>query len=271
MRRARPLLGTIVEIEVDGIAQAAAERAIGTAFEAVSLVQRLMSFHDADSDIGRINRSAFRAPVTIHPWTARVLRHAQAFHAASDGLFDCAVGYELMRRGLLPANGLDHVSRGGFGAVRLSVDRSVCLTAPVAIDLGGIAKGYAVDRAITTLRAAGIRHATVNAGGDLRVMGETDQPIYVHIPGGRLLPVGSLRNGAIATSSSLATIDRNGASQQPGSAPDRRAYSVVAPSCVVADALTKVLVQTGDPQHPCFDRLGATAFISSDDLQSVAA
>lgn len=272
MRRARPLLGTLVEIEVDGATQAAAERAIAAAFEAVSLVQRLMSFHDADSDVGRINRSAFRTPVTVHPWTARVLRHAEVLHAATDGLFDCAVGHELIRRGLLPADGLDHVSPGGFGAVRLSADRSVCLTAPVAIDLGGIAKGYAVDRAIATLRAAGIRGATVNAGGDLRVMGDTDQPIYVRIPGGGLLPVGSLRNGAIATSSSLATIDRGGAPHQsPGSPPDRRAYSVVAPSCVVADALTKILVQTGNPRHPCFGSFGATAFISGDDLQSMAA
>lgn len=272
MRRARPLLGTIVEIEVDGVAQAAAaKRAIAAAFEAVSLVQRLMSFHDADSDIGRINRSAFHAPVTVHPWTARVLRYAEALHAASDGLFDCAVGHELIRRGLLPADGLDYVSPGGFGAVRLSADRSVCLTAPVAIDLGGIAKGYAVDRAIATLRAAGIRAATVNAGGDLRVMGDTDQPIYVHIPGGGLLPVGSLRNGAIATSSSLATVARGGAPHRRASAPDRRAYSVVAPSCVVADALTKILVQSGNPRHPCFDSFGATAFISGDDLQSVAA
>ncbi|WP_407186970.1 FAD:protein FMN transferase [Bradyrhizobium centrosematis] len=271
MRRARPLLGTIVEIDVDGLAQAAAEPAIAAAFEAISLVQRLMSFHDADSDVGRINRSALGASVTVHPWTARVLRHAQAFHAATDGLFDCTVGYELIRRGLLPADGLDHVSQSGFGAVRLSVDQSVCLTAPVAVDLGGIAKGYAVDRAIATLRAAGIRRASVNAGGDLRVMGETDQPIYVHIPSGGLVPVGSLRNGAIATSSSFATVDRMRAPQSPGSPPDKRAYSVVAPSCVIADALTKVLVQTGNPRHPCFDRFGATALISGDNLQSVAA
>ncbi|MGL3106286.1 FAD:protein FMN transferase [Bradyrhizobium sp. BR 1432] len=271
MRRARPLLGTIVEIEVDGIAQADAERAIARAFEAVLLVQRLMSFHDAGSDIGRINRTAFRKPVTVHPWTARVLRHAAAFHAASNGLFDCAVGFELMRRELLPSNDLDHVCKGDFSAVRLSEDRSVRLAAAVAIDLGGIAKGYAVDRAVASLRAAGVRCATVNAGGDLRVMGEIDQPIHVHVPGRGLLQAGLLRNGAIATSSSFATVGRNGALESPDSTTDRRAYSVVAPSCIVADALTKILVQSGEPQHPCFGRFGATAFISGGDLQSMAA
>lgn len=271
MRRARPLLGTIVEIEADGIAQADAERAMARAFEAVSLVQRLMSFHDADSDVGRINREAFRRPVAVHPWTARVLRHAAAFHAASDGLFDCAVGFELMRCALLPSNDLDHICQGDFSAVRLSKDRSVRLTAPVAIDLGGIAKGYAVDRAIASLRAAGVRRATVNAGGDLRVMGEIDRPVQVHVPGRGLLQAGFLRNGAIATSSSIATVGRSGALDSPGSTEDRRAYSVVAPSCVVADALTKLLVQSCDPQHPCFARFGATAFISGGDLQSMAA
>lgn len=271
MRRARPLLGTIVEIEIDGVAQTDAERTIARAFNAVSLVQRLMSFHDADSDIGRINRGAFRRPVAVHPWTARVLRHAAVFHAASHGLFDCTVGFELMRRELLPSDGLDQVCEGNFSAVRLSEDRSVQLTAPVAIDLGGIAKGYAVDRAIASLRAGGVRCAAVNAGGDLRVMGEIDRPIHVHVPAQGLLLAGFLRNGAVATSSSIATIDRTGALEAPDSMADRRAYSVVAPSCVFADALTKVLVQTGDPQHPCFGRFGATAFISGNDPQSVAA
>src|SRR6266702_8988917 len=74
MRRARPLLGTIVEIEVDGAGPAIAERAIAAAFDAIALVQRLMSFHDCDSDLGRINREAFRTPVRVHPLTARVLR-----------------------------------------------------------------------------------------------------------------------------------------------------------------------------------------------------
>ncbi|RXH04119.1 hypothetical protein EAV90_11345 [Bradyrhizobium vignae] len=52
----------------------------------MSLIQHLMSFHDADSDLGRINRSAIGVPVTIHPWTARVLRHAQAHAAVTRGL-----------------------------------------------------------------------------------------------------------------------------------------------------------------------------------------
>lgn len=271
MKRARPLLGTIVAIEVDDTGPTIAERAIAAAFDAVALVQRLMSFHDAASDIGRINREAFRASVSVHPWTARVLRQAQAFHSSSEGLFDCAVGFELMRRELLPPGDLDHVSAGDFNAVRLLADRYVRLTAPVAIDLGGIAKGFAVDRAIAALRASGIRNATVNAGGDLRVMGDVDQTIYVHVPGGGLRPAGYLRNGAIASSSSAATVSRSGATRSSGSGTDGRTYSVVAQHCIVADALTKILVQTNEPEHPCFARFGATAFISGEEAKPRAA
>lgn len=271
MRRARPLLGTIVEIEVDGAGPAIAERAIAAAFDAIALVQRLMSFHDCDSDLGRINREAFRKPVRVHPLTARVLRRAHAFHAASEGLFDCAVGFELMRRELLPSDGLGHVSTGSIAALLVSADDSVSLAAPVAIDLGGIAKGFAVDRAIATLRAAGIRQATVNAGGDLRVMGEAAQPIYVHVPDAGLRAAGHLRNGGIATSASTAIVSRARASHLPAPDMDGKAYSVVAPSCIAADALTKILVQTGDLQHPSFARFGATAFISGGDLRSMAA
>ena len=110
----------------------------------------------------------------------------------------------------------------------------------------------------------------VNAGGDLPVMGEIDQPIHVQVPSRGLLQAGFLRKGAIATSSSIATVGRSGALGSRGTTTDRRGYSVVAPSCIVADALTKILVQSGEPQHPCFARFGATAFISGD-LQSVAA
>jgi len=58
--------------------------------------------------------------------------------------------------------------------------------APVHIDLGGIAKGYAVDRALMALRTAGCRGALVNAGGDLAVFGNRKHPSSSGTGGGRL-------------------------------------------------------------------------------------
>ena len=200
--------------------------------------------------IGRINREAFRRPVTVHPWTARVLRHARAFHDASNGLFDCAVGFEMMRSDLLPSEDLDHVSAGDFNEVHLAADRSVHMTAPVAINLGGIAKGYAVDRAIASLRAAGIRHATVNAGGDLRVYGPQAQTLLLRCADGSYLPC-ELHEAALAVSDLDAAHrpaeHRGYYVRETGTTAARRYAAVRAPEAMVADALTKCVVLCAPP------------------------
>jgi thiamine biosynthesis lipoprotein len=275
MRRARPLLGTYVDIAANSCAEPVLARAIDAAFDAVARVQRLMSFHEAGSDVSRLNRRAAYEPVAVDRWTATVLRQAQRMFEATDGLFDCAVGHELMQRGLLPSQDLDHVESGSFSAVALLPNNRVRFSAKIAIDLGGIAKGFAVDRAIATLRGHGVREAVVNAGGDMRVMGDTAQPIHIRCPteDRRLVPAGLLKNGAIATSSAVATVAKtparfagSSASPRPGAACiDRNAYSVVAPTCLLADALTKVLVQVGDIDADCFRAFGACAFITSAD------
>jgi thiamine biosynthesis lipoprotein len=273
MRRARPLLGTYVDIEATGCADPVLDRVVNAAFEAVARVHRLMTFHDADSDVARLNRRATDEPVSVDRWTATVLRQARRIFEATDGLFDCAVGHELMQRGLLPSRDLDHVERGSFSAVELLPGNRVRFSAGIAIDLGGIAKGFAVDRAIATLRAHGVREAVVNAGGDMRVMGETARPIHVRCPTDDpcLVPAGLLQNGAVATSSAMTTVAKGPARRAGQShsmrsgAPciDRKAYSVVAPTCLLADALTKVLIQVGDIHADYFGYFGACAFITS--------
>lgn len=266
MRRARPLLGTYVEIEAAGLAESTLEHAIDAAFGAIARVHRLMSFHDGDSDVSRLNRHAAFETVTVDGWTAKVLRKARALFDATDGLFDCAVGHELMRSGCLPSQDLSHVESGSFSAVELLSDDRVRFSAPVAIDLGGIAKGFAVDRAMATLRAQGVCEALVNAGGDMRVMGKAARTIHIRCPGldGRAVQAGLLRNAAIATSDAAATVmKQRGRLASPDS---RHAYSVVAPTCLLADALTKVLVQTQDAHAGYFARFGAIAFVTSADI-----
>jgi FAD:protein FMN transferase len=269
MRRARPLLGTFVEIEATGLDEPSLERAVNAAFEAVARVHQLMSFHDPLSDLARLNRCAPFQPVSVDRWTGKVLHRARMLFDATLGLFDCAVGHELMQRGLLPSAGLAHAESGDFSAVECLGGDQFRFSAPIAIDLGGIAKGFAVDRAIATLRAHGVREASVNAGGDLRVIGRSAQPVYIRCPGreDRAVRAGLLRNAAIATSGALTTIARSDAAGSAPAAPngDHCAYSVVAPTCLLADALTKVLVQLHDPAVPCFAAFGATAFITSGE------
>src|SRR5690349_5171700 len=80
--RCRPLLGTFVEVTCDSA------RATGAAFDAIAQVHALMSAHDPDSELSRINRFAHRRPIAVHPWTAAVLVRALFWARASKGGFD---------------------------------------------------------------------------------------------------------------------------------------------------------------------------------------
>jgi thiamine biosynthesis lipoprotein len=263
MKRLRPLLGTYVGIEVEGLDAGHAAPAIDAAFAAVELVHRLMSVHRPDSDISRLNRDAWRHPVEVHPWTLRTLRWALSIHAATDGLFDCAVGYELNGAGLLADCGLEHVVRGSLADVELLPDGRCRFARRLGLDFGGIAKGFAVDRAIATLRRHGVRSAVVDAGGDMRMIGAEPRPIHVRDPADarRYHFAGRLANGAIATSTAAAGALLCARDRTP--LRSASAYSVLAPVCVAADALTKVVAQTGQPDAPALARFGATALITA--------
>jgi FAD:protein FMN transferase len=269
----RALLGTYVEIAAWDLDVAHLSRAIDAAFAAVERVHGLMSVHSFDSDISKINRAAWCWPVEVHPWTAQALRWALLVHQVTEGLFDCAMGHELGRWGVLAGYGFGQAERGSLADVAVTRAGTVRLARRIGLDLGGIAKGYAVDRAIATLRQAGVRSAVVNAGGDLRVMGDNEQQIYIRDPGdaGPARFAGLLGNGAIATSCAVATtrtwrgrrVSALVRSHDRTPVIDANAYSVVAPRCVVADALTKVVAQTGRTAAPYLDRFGATALVTS--------
>src|SRR5215468_3944689 len=103
IRRARPLLGTFVEIAAVGQTFDAAEAAVEAAFAAVAMVHRLMSFHEADSDVSRLNRDAASGAVRVHDWTYELLQAALDLHRRSAGTFDISVAPALQQLGLLPS------------------------------------------------------------------------------------------------------------------------------------------------------------------------
>lgn len=270
IRRARPLLGTLVDIAAVG---RHAETAIAAAFEAVTRVQRLMSYHDPDSDVSRINREAALRPVPVNPWTWQVLACARRISQESDGLFDITIAPTLARLGYLPrhADFPRCSGQGDWRHVELLDGHRVRLARRVRIDLGGIAKGFAVDQAIAVLRAHGMERARVNAGGDLARFGPGVEPVHLRHPAipTVLLPLAELHSGAAATSAGYFAARRwQGRCVTPhvhpkmrrALAPDRSA-TVLAPDCMSADALTKVVLVDPAAAPRVLARFGARALL----------
>ncbi len=250
--RARPLLGTLVEIAATG-AIGRVSHAISQAFDAIAEIQALMSYQDPASELSRINQFGFTDPVPVHHHTWTVLRSAQELSATSRGLFDVTIAPTLTRLGFLPRHAnFPRASRhGDWRHIVLLPDQRVQLMRQVRLDLSGIAKGYAVDVAIAILQSAGIHAGRVNAGGDLRVFGATEQTIHVRAPHAptQTMPLVQLNEGAAATSAAYFAQRRHAQrSVTPlihpytrSASSSERSITVLASNCMLADALTKVV------------------------------
>lgn len=245
MQRMRPLLGTFVAIGVnDAVDDGIARAAIDAAFAVVERVQQQMSTHDRCSALSRLNRAACQRATPVDPALLPVLKAAFDFARRSEGAFDPTC---LWRSG---ADARARVQRGGsYRDVELSDDGRLRLHRPLQIDLGGIAKGHAVDLAIEALLAAGLQSVSVNAGGDLRVVGH--QPVSLrHSATPAAVPVTVfVRDAALATSATYAAEVELRSAPVHLVDPHRRvaydghtAVSVRAGTCLTADALTKVVL-----------------------------
>lgn len=273
LRRARPLLGTLVEIGAHG-APSVLPAAVEQAFAAIARIHALMSFQDPASDVSRLNREAYHRPVTIDGHTARVLEHAQRVAAASDGAFDITVAPRLVQWGYLPGT-LPSLPtpRHGFRSIEMLARGQVRYYEPLLIDLGGIAKGYAVDVACRVLEGCGVTDYIVNAGGDLRI-GAAPVAVDVRHPAEptTTVPLATLRGAALATSARYfaGRAGHDGgvhpivAPATAGAAAYSGSITVRAADCMTADALTKVVAVLGAASAPVLQRWGAEAALLSD-------
>jgi FAD:protein FMN transferase len=264
-------MGTVLHIAARGHNPDAVQIAMDAALAVVERVEQLMSFHAADSELSRLNREASRKPMAVHPWTYAVLRRAVRISALSDGLFDITVAPVLVELGLLPRLEGSLAGCGDWRDLSFLPHGRVFFRRPLLVDLGGIAKGFAVDQAIHALRRGGCTDAVVNAGGDLRAFGTQRRPIHLRRRAG-LVPMAELRCGAIATSSPHAILPER-LSQPIGCIVDpkqRQAWRgdgsvmVAARSCVIADALTKVAALAGPSCQPLLASCGAQARWDTD-------
>lgn len=181
IRRSRLIMGTVVEIMAEGLESSKLETAVDAAFAEIARLDKLLSAYHQDSDVSRLSQSDNGSQVTTE--TAEVLALGLDVAQRSGGAFDLTLGRlnslwaisDGARR--VPGQKAISAALRGIGPTSLSLDgRLVNKRMPhLQIDLGGIAKGYAVDRAIAVLKQHGITSAAVNAGGDMYLLGQRPQ------------------------------------------------------------------------------------------------
>jgi thiamine biosynthesis lipoprotein len=171
----RMSMACVYAIEVYGPDAEALPRIADEAFDEVDRIDRLMSHYKADSALTRINRDAARRPVTVEPELFDFIVDAMRYHRDSGGAFDITVG-PLMKAwgffrgdGRVPTDDALAAARrhvGGSHVILNSVERTIAFGhSGVELDLGGIAKGYAVDRVARLLKQRQIAAALISAGG----------------------------------------------------------------------------------------------------------
>jgi thiamine biosynthesis lipoprotein len=267
------LLGTLVDMRVEGVDELAVLHAIDAAFAEIAQIHRLMSFHEGDGDLARLHRARAGAWVRVDTRTREVFGCALKVAAAAQGSFDPTVAAEQVIRGYLPRpeSVLTPDPDASWRDIEL-LDDAVRLHRPLWIDLGGIAKGYAVDRAVDILRAAGASQLCVNAGGDLRIAGPRAERVHVRDAHGQVAAAIDLADAAVASSTSAPAgtmpAHVNGASRR--AIDGGVTVAVVAPTCMVADALTKVVLVQGEASDTVLAMFDAEACMFAPGLDAAA-
>jgi thiamine biosynthesis lipoprotein len=236
MRRARPGLGTIVDIAIAVPPGADASAIIEAAFGCVEQLEAQLSMHRADSALNRLCDTAHLQPTATTPAVLDVLKLALDLHRQSQGVFDVTI------------------APGSCADIELRDDGVLSFKKPLRLDLGGIAKGYVIDCVIELLQQLGVSSGRVNAGGDLRVFGETTEPVSLRFADGFRV-VAQICDGAFAASTTGARPMSNAAQADElrhFDGRDREAVSgadtvaVFAGRAIIADALTKIALVNPD-------------------------
>lgn len=178
IRRSRLMMGTVVEIVAGGQEIESLEPAVDAAFAEIARLDKLLSRHHQASDVTRLAESDRGSKVSAE--TVAVIALGLDVALRSGGAFDLTLGKLKVLWGFdhetptVPDHAALSVALLGTGPEALTLQgQQVNKRAPqLQIDLGGIAKGYAVDRAIAVLKAHGVVSAAVNAGGDMYLLGQ---------------------------------------------------------------------------------------------------
>jgi len=244
--------------------EATAKAAAEAGFERIAVLNSILSDYDPDSELSRLSQTSGQGkavPVSNDLW--RVLVRAQEYASRSDGAFDITVGplVNLWRRARhkqeLPSPELiaEMKARVGYKNLRLDPEHHTAelLVPEMRLDLGAIAKNYAVDEAIAVLKQHGITRALIGGSGDMTATdAPPDQPGWrievasLDVPGAPPPQIIYLKNRSIATSGDMfQRVEIGGKRYSHIVDPrtgigltDHSLVTVVAPDCMAANGLT---------------------------------
>ena len=283
----RVVMGTFANITAVAADSKTARACVEAAFDQLTRVDELMSDYIADSQLSQVNREAFDNPVRVDDDLFEVLRISGEYSRQTDGAFDITVGpvVKLWRRaqdgGELPTETELAQARSKVGFEKLvlnQAEKTVRFEVDgMRLDLGGIAKGYAIDLAIEAMQQAGAVGGLIDVGGDVRCFGPPSDDKESWLVGlqdpsveGQLLLVLKLRGMAVATSGGYRRFaEVNGKkyshiiNPQAGSAADELvSVSIVAQTATAADALaTAISVMGREKGFGLIDSLDETEVI----------
>lgn len=262
----RLLMGTVVNLTLVTTDRNVGQTAIDACLSRMAGLEAVLSRHQPDSQLSRLNRDGFLAPAA--PQLVHVLRESQRIAALTDGAFDVTVKplVDLYQNSLNAGNGLPQTESVastleyvGYHQLEIGNNTISFTQTGMSITLDGIAKGYIVDEGVSILRQSGFDNVLVEAGGDLSASGAKAQEapwrIGIQSPrddGARLLNKFTITNQAAATSGDYMQPYSDNLAQhhildpRTGfSAPQLASTTVIAPSGMEADALATALMVMG--------------------------
>jgi thiamine biosynthesis lipoprotein len=178
----REVMGTLVRVVAVTEHQWQGKRCIEAGFEQLKRIDAMMSDYKNDSELSRVNREAFTNPVKVSPELFEILQKSVRFSRLSNGAFDVTVGplvdlwHKAGEANTVPDENTLATAKARVGFEKLILDaneRTVRFAVKgMRLDLGGIAKGYAVDKAVEVMRREGAIGGMVCASGDIRCFGK---------------------------------------------------------------------------------------------------
>ena len=273
--RAWPAMGGLLQVSVWDADTARALAAMEAAHAVVLRADSLMSVEKTGSEIAAINRRAGTdSATTLSPWTAEVLDSALSIAAASSGALDVtstpldSLWATWRERAAAPPQAERAAAETLVGWRQLRFDRATRRASlprrGMRLDLGVLARGLAIDRGIEALRAAGVERAVVDLGGSFAVLGAAPvDPRWSMGLGnpfalGEVFAAVQVDSGAVATWTDVPKIVETGGQRFSHTLDPRTRYltrgvasvSVLAPSALLADALSRIFYVTG-PAEGC--------------------